>query len=63
MKRRVLCSGQVFIMQLTLIAGISGMNFDYMPELHWRWGYFMVLACMAMIALDDAIVFWRRRWI
>jgi magnesium transporter len=28
----------------TAIAGIYGMNFDYMPELHWRFGYFVVLA-------------------
>ena len=24
---------------LTFIAGVYGMNFEYMPELHWRWGY------------------------
>jgi magnesium transporter len=28
----------------TAIAGIYGMNFDYMPELKWAWGYFLVLA-------------------
>ena len=27
----------------TMIAGIYGMNFDYMPELHWRFGYPLVL--------------------
>lgn len=30
----------------TMIAGIYGMNFEYMPELHWRWGYPAVLAVM-----------------
>jgi magnesium transporter len=31
----------------TAAAGIYGMNFDYMPELHWRYGYPMVLAAIA----------------
>ncbi len=33
----------------TMIAGIYGMNFDNMPELHWAWGYFVVLAVMAVV--------------
>jgi magnesium transporter len=36
-------------MPLTLIAGIYGMNFDYMPELHTKYGYFMVLFSMLVI--------------
>ncbi len=32
----------------TMIAGIYGMNFDNMPELHWHYGYFMVLGFMAL---------------
>lgn len=39
----------------TMIAGIYGMNFDHMPELHWRYGYFVVLAAMVMICA----VLWR----
>jgi magnesium transporter len=35
----------------TLIAGIYGMNFDYMPELHWRYGYLLALSLMVLIAL------------
>src|SRR5690606_37336236 len=34
---------------LTFIVGIYGMNFDNMPELHTRYGYFLVLAIMALI--------------
>jgi magnesium transporter len=34
----------------TLIASIYGMNFDYMPELHWRYGYLLALSMMALIA-------------
>jgi magnesium transporter len=33
----------------TMVAGIYGMNFDHMPELHWRYGYFTVLAFIALI--------------
>ena len=40
----------VIFMPLTLIAGIYGMNFDFMPELHFRYGYLMVLAVMALLA-------------
>lgn len=42
----------------TLIGGIYGMNFQYMPELHWTFGYPAVLAAMAGI---DAFLFWRFR--
>ena len=33
----------------TAIAGIYGMNFAFMPELHWRYGYFAVIAAMALV--------------
>ncbi|HEY5760505.1 MAG TPA: magnesium/cobalt transporter CorA [Steroidobacter sp.] len=42
----------------TLIVGIYGMNFDYMPELRWRYGYASVLTSMAAI---DAYLFYRFR--
>lgn len=42
----------------TMIAGIYGMNFEYMPELRWPWGYPLVLAAMVGI---DAYLFWRFR--
>jgi magnesium transporter len=35
----------------TMVAGIYGMNFDHMPELHWRYGYFTVLALIALVCL------------
>jgi magnesium transporter len=44
----------------TLIAGIYGMNFDYMPELSWPLGYPLALAVMAM-AVVAALTFLRRR--
>lgn len=35
----------------TMVAGIYGMNFDHMPELHWRYGYFVVLGFVAAVCL------------
>jgi magnesium transporter len=47
----------------TLIAGIYGMNFDYMPELHWRFGYPFALALMALLALLLYLRFKRSGWL
>jgi len=38
------------------------MNFEYMPELHWKWGYFIVLGVMAAIAAAMGYLFKRWRW-
>ena len=48
---------------LTFVAGIYGMNFENMPELHSRNGYFMVLAVMSVLAVGMTAFFWRRGWI
>ncbi|MFD5176977.1 magnesium and cobalt transport protein CorA [Nocardia sp. NPDC058379] len=47
----------------TMIAGIYGMNFDYMPELKQTWGYPVVLATMVVICLALVVVFRRIRWL
>lgn len=46
---RQLASWAAILAVPTAIAGIYGMNFDYLPELHWRYGYFMVLGAIATI--------------
>lgn len=51
------------LLPLTLIAGIYGMNFDYMPELRSRNGYFLTLAGMALLTAVLLFYFWRRGWI
>lgn len=56
---RVLTVFSVFFMPLTFIVGIYGMNFDYMPELHWKVGYPGVLFLMILVTL--VILFWFRR--
>ena len=46
----------------TLIAGIYGMNFVYMPELDWRWGYPLALGLMVVVGLLLAWMFRRKGW-
>ncbi|HLL98400.1 MAG TPA: magnesium/cobalt transporter CorA [Rubrobacteraceae bacterium] len=47
----------------TLIASIYGMNFDYMPELHWRYGYLFALSLMALLAFALYRNFKRAGWL
>jgi magnesium transporter len=48
---------------LTFVVGVYGMNFDHMPELHWRYGYVFVWGLIVSIILCSAWFFRRRRWI
>ena len=47
----------------TLIASIYGMNFDYMPELQWRYGYLFALSLMVLIAFALYRNFKRAGWL
>jgi len=49
-------------MPLTFIVGIYGMNFDNMPELHTRNGYYWVMGTMLAIAIGMLLYFRRRGW-
>lgn len=48
---------------LTFIAGVYGMNFEYMPELRWRWAYPAVLAVMAGIGVLMLAYFRKKQWL
>ena len=53
----------VIFMPLTLIAGWYGMNFVYMPELKWRYGYLAVFLVCAAILIGSVIWFRRKKWL
>ncbi|MBZ0206004.1 MAG: magnesium/cobalt transporter CorA [Flavobacteriales bacterium] len=48
---------------LTFIVGVYGMNFDHMPELHWRYGYYAVMGVMLLISLVMLWLFRRKGWL
>ena len=56
---RLLTIFSAFFLPLTFIAGVYGMNFDFMPELNWKWGYFFSIGLM--IAVIIVIYIWFRR--
>lgn len=51
------------VLPLTLIAGIYGMNFDSIPELHWPYGYYYALGLMAAIGISLVCYFKIKGWI
>jgi magnesium transporter len=48
---------------LTLVAGIYGMNFTYMPELEWIWGYPFILLIMLAVGIVMLFYFRKRKWL
>ncbi len=60
---RVLTIISTLFIPLTFIAGVYGMNFDNMPELHWTFGYPLALASMVLTAAGMLIFFYRQGWI
>jgi magnesium transporter len=61
MKR--LTSISTILMSVTLIAGIYGMNFDFMPELKWRFGYVGALGSMLLIGIAIFLYFRKIKWL
>ena len=48
---------------LTFIAGIYGMNFQYMPELNWKYGYFAVWGVILLVVLFLGYLFKKKKWL
>ncbi|MFX0069336.1 MAG: CorA family divalent cation transporter, partial [Candidatus Hodarchaeota archaeon] len=48
---------------LTFIVGLYGMNFVYMPELEWFWGYPVILLTMLVIGILMVIYFRIKKWL
>jgi len=59
---RLLTILSAVFMPLTLVAGIYGMNFRYMPELNWHYGYPLVLIAMLGIAIGLLLFFYKKGW-
>ena len=60
---KVLTLISTIMLPLTFIAGVYGMNFENMPELHMRWGYYVAWAAMITTAITFFVFFRRRGWI
>lgn len=60
---RKLASWAALLAVPTAIAGIYGMNFEFMPELHWRYGYYGAIALMAAICTGLFITFKKTKWL
>lgn len=60
---KVLTIIATIFMPLTFLAGVYGMNFKYMPELEFRWGYFGVLGIMLVVALLMLMYFKKKKWL
>jgi len=59
---KILTAVSVIFMPLTFIVGVYGMNFDYMPELNMKYGYFEVLGVMFVLVLGMVYFFKKKKW-
>ncbi len=60
---RLLTVISTIFIPLSFIAGVYGMNFDNMPELHWHYGYFVILGSMFVAMVAMLWYFRKKRWI
>lgn len=59
---KVLAGISVIFLPLSFLVGLYGMNFDFMPELHWHWGYPVLLLVMITLVLSMIWVFKKKKW-
>ncbi|MEO6787228.1 MAG: magnesium/cobalt transporter CorA [Chthoniobacteraceae bacterium] len=60
---RVLTVIASIFIPLTFLAGVYGMNFEHMPELHTQWGYAVFWVVMVVIAVGQLVFFHRKKWL
>ena len=60
---KVLTIMATIFIPITFIAGVYGMNFKYMPELEWPWGYGFVWGVMIVVAAAMIFYFKKKRWL
>jgi magnesium transporter len=59
---KVLTVISTIFMPLTFIVGVYGMNFKFMPELDWKYGYYVVWGIMGLIFISMMIYFRKKKW-
>lgn len=59
---RILTAFSAFFLPLTFIVGVYGMNFQFMPELQWKYGYPMAMLAMLILTIFIYIWFKRKGW-
>lgn len=60
--QRLTIAATIFL-PLTFIVGVYGMNFDYFPELHWKWSYFGLWGIMTTLVTGMIYFFKRKKWV
>jgi magnesium transporter len=60
---RVFTALTTIFMPMTVITGLYGMNFSHMPELDWKYGYFMVLGVIFTMAGTMIYIFRKKEWL
>ena len=60
---RMMAAWSIILMSIAVIAGIYGMNFRFMPEMNWRYGYAFALGLMLVVGVGLVHLFRRRHWI
>ena len=60
---RTLTASSIILMSMTVVASVYGMNFDFMPELHWTLGYPFALGLMLAVGGTLLLVFRRSGWL
>jgi magnesium transporter len=60
---KVLTIISTIFIPLSFLAGVYGMNFHYMPELSWKYGYFIILGVMFSVCIGLLFYFRRKKWL
>jgi len=60
---KVLTIITTIFMPLSFLAGVYGMNFEYIPGLHWHWGFYFLWGVMLTIVVGMLILFRKKKWI
>ncbi len=60
-KMQIISVVSVLFLPLSFMAGIYGMNFDHMPELHWKYSYYVLIFAMIVLAIILLIIFKKKK--